>query len=83
MPAIVGAVNVNSVAGVMNIGDVRIISPRSYTKTFAGGGSFNSGKRLTINNPRSVIHIHESDSNDWPVFVQNTIDSTDKGRVSP
>jgi spore germination protein PA len=83
MPAIVGAVNVNSITGVFNIGDVRTISPKSYSKTFAGGGSFNSGTNLYINNKRSVIHVHESGRDEWPVFVQDVGDSEDKGRDYP
>jgi spore germination protein PA len=62
MPAIVGAVNVNSVSGVFNIGDVRTISPKTFSKTFAGGGSFNSGDKLDINNHQSIIKVYDPDA---------------------
>lgn len=61
MPAIVGTVNVNNISGVFNIGDVRTIAPRSLLKTFAGGGSFNSGETLNIRNAPSVINIYGTD----------------------
>ncbi|MET3288180.1 spore germination protein [Brevibacillus fluminis] len=72
MPAIVGSVNINSMTGVMNIGDVRTIAPQSVTKTFAGGGSFNSGTNLLINNPKSIIQIYDSEAEDQAVFIQRT-----------
>jgi spore germination protein PA len=70
MPAIVGAVSVNSLSGVMNIGDVRFITPQSYTKTFSGGGSFNSGTNLLINNPKSTIQVYDSPVDDQSIFLQ-------------
>ncbi len=69
MPAIVGSVNVNSLVGVMNIGDVWRIAPTTYEKTFAGGGSFNAGKNLTINNSNSVMNIYETEPSGMPVMV--------------
>lgn len=60
MPAIVGAVNVNAVDGVFNIGDVGIISPTSYAKTYAGGGSFNTGNYMNVSNASSVINVYDS-----------------------
>lgn len=80
MPAIVGIVNVNSVGGVMNIGDVRIISPRTSEKTFAGGGSFNSGTNLGIDNSRSVINVYESAGFDQTIFREEDRDLFDKER---
>lgn len=70
MPAIVGTVNVNNVGGVFNIGDVRIIAPKAWAKTFAGGGSFNSGKTLTINTGRTVLNVYDTCKNDQTVMVQ-------------
>lgn len=61
MPAIVGTVNINSISGVFNIGDVRTISPKNLAKTFAGGGSFNSGDQLNIKNAPSIINIYDSE----------------------
>ncbi|NOU97365.1 spore germination protein [Paenibacillus sp. LMG 31456] len=62
MPAIVGAINVISVSGVFNVGDVGIISPTTYSKTYAGGGSFNSGETLNVNNSSSVINVYDSEA---------------------
>ena len=62
MPAIVGTVNINSLEGVLNVGDVHTISPTGYFKTFAGGGSFNSGDTLNVNNGPSVIHVYGTDA---------------------
>ncbi|HJV45150.1 MAG TPA: spore germination protein [Bacillota bacterium] len=70
MPAIVGIVNVNSISGVLNIGDVRTIAPKSISKTFAGGGSFNSGDNLRVNNGKSITYIHDSDVVDHPIFAE-------------
>lgn len=80
MPAIVGIVNVNSVSGVFNIGDVRIISPRTEEKTFAGGGSFNSGTNLGIDNSRSVINVYESSGFDQTFFQEVDRDLSAKER---
>ncbi|MCS7464407.1 spore germination protein [Paenibacillus doosanensis] len=62
MPAIVGAINVNAVNGVFNVGDVGTIAPTTYSKTYAGGGSFNSGDTLNINNLPSVINVYGSEA---------------------
>lgn len=82
MPAIVGVINVNSVSGVFNVGDVRKISPVSYTKTFAGGGSFNSGTTLNVKIPRSVVYVNEIKNDDLPVFVEQMREPFTKGRDS-
>jgi spore germination protein PA len=80
MPAIVGVININNIAGVFNVGDVRTISPASYSKTFAGGGSFNSGDRLSVKIPRSVVYVNEARGDDWPVFVEDVSESMAKRR---
>lgn len=61
MPAIVGTVNVNSMTGVLNVGDVRIIAPIADNYTFAGGGSFNSGDTMNVTNASSIIRISDTD----------------------
>jgi spore germination protein PA len=61
MPTIVGTVNVNVVSGVLNIGDVYIIAPRGFFRTFAGSGSFNTGDTLNVSNAPSVINVYDSD----------------------
>lgn len=70
MPAIVGAVNVNSVgsAGVFNIGDVHTISPYNAAKTFSGAGSFNTGEYLRINNEYSNTNTYDRDLVDQPTI---------------
>lgn len=62
MPAIVGVVNINTLGGVFNIGDVGSITPSNFSKTYAGGGSFNSGETLNVNNASSVINVYGSES---------------------
>jgi len=63
MPAIVGAVKVNSVgnSSIFNIGDVFAMSPHSTAKTFAGAGSFNTGDGMRINNQQSVTNTYDTD----------------------
>ncbi|WP_391560725.1 spore germination protein [Robertmurraya sp.] len=72
MPAIVGTVNVNHISGVFNIGDVHTISPKNLAKTFAGGGSFNSGDRLNIKNAPSIINVYDSDTYEQTILSNPT-----------
>ncbi|WP_019121490.1 spore germination protein [Brevibacillus massiliensis] len=81
MPAIVGTVNINSLSGVFNIGDVNAITPSTVVKTFAGGGSFNSGTNLTVNNSPSVINVYDTGSGDQAVFIQERDGSISKERT--
>ncbi|HHY72538.1 MAG TPA: spore germination protein [Bacillus bacterium] len=71
MPAIVGAVNVVSLAAssVMNIGDVFTIAPKSTAKTFAGAGSFITGDTNTVTNYYSNTNTYESDTVDQPMLL--------------
>ncbi|MFC4322324.1 spore germination protein [Litchfieldia salsa] len=66
MPAIVGAVKVNSIgnSSIFNIGDVFNIAPASTAKTFAGAGSFNTGDGLQVYNQRSVTNTYDTDTID-------------------
>lgn len=73
MPAIVGTINVNMISGVFNIGDVHRIAPKNWAKTFAGGGSFNSGDQLDIKNAPSIINIYDSER------YEQTIQSNETG----
>ncbi|GMB08854.1 spore germination protein [Thermolongibacillus altinsuensis] len=63
MPAIVGAVKINSIgnSGIFHIGDVFAISPYSVVKTFAGAGSFNIGDGLRIYNQYSNTNTNDPD----------------------
>jgi spore germination protein PA len=69
MPAIVGAIKVNSVgtSSIVHIGDVITISPSSEVKTFAGAGSFNTGDGLNIYNQNSVTNTYDNDVIDQPI----------------
>ncbi|MBM7694000.1 spore germination protein PA [Peribacillus deserti] len=71
MPAIVGAVQVISIgdSGVFNIGDVYKIAPFSFSKTFAGAGSFNTGDRISVNNQVSSTNTYDADGADQPIFA--------------
>lgn len=82
MPAIVGAININTVTGVLNIGDVGIISPSTYSKTYAGGGSFNSGKTLNVSNAPSVINVYGSEAYDQTLIRPPLRDSVKEDEQS-
>ncbi|MGM9987773.1 MAG: spore germination protein [Bacillaceae bacterium] len=43
MPSFIGAIIVESSSGTITTGDFNNISPKSGTKTFAGGGGLNTG----------------------------------------
>ncbi|MEH7383666.1 spore germination protein [Bacillus sp. JJ1533] len=66
MPAIVGAIKVNSIgnSSVMNVGDVFQIAPVSTAKTFAGAGSFNTGNGNRVYNNQSVTNSYDVDTID-------------------
>ncbi|WP_085992764.1 spore germination protein [Oceanobacillus senegalensis] len=69
MPAKVGAVKVTSVSSssIFNIGDVYSMAPISNAKTYAGGGSFNTGSGIRINVNDSYTYINDTDKLDQPV----------------
>ncbi|MYL56540.1 spore germination protein [Virgibacillus halodenitrificans] len=69
MPAKVGAVKVITVgsSSIFNIGDVYNMSPESSAKTFAGGGSFNTGPGIRINLGNSTTYVNDPDKIDQPV----------------
>ncbi|OIU72550.1 spore germination protein [Rossellomorea aquimaris] len=58
MPAIVGIAQVVSVgsSGVFHIGDVFTINPISTAKTFAGAGSFITGRGISVYNESSLTY---------------------------
>lgn len=68
MPAIVGAVNIISIgtSSIFHIGDVQYITPQSNVKTYAGGGSFNTGEGIQIHLGNSNTVINDSDKVDQP-----------------
>ncbi|WP_182200062.1 spore germination protein [Paraliobacillus salinarum] len=69
MPAIVGAVKVNSIgaSSIFHIGDVYIMQPYSDLKTFAGGGSFNTGNGLSIHINEANTQINDQDKIDQTI----------------
>ncbi|WP_226576849.1 spore germination protein [Halobacillus litoralis] len=69
MPAKVGAVKVISLSSssIFNIGDVYNMAPQAQAKTFAGGGSFNTGDGIRININRSETFVNDSELIDQPI----------------
>ncbi|MFD2630338.1 spore germination protein [Oceanobacillus kapialis] len=69
MPAKVGAVKVINVSssGIFNIGDVYSMSPESSAKTYAGGGSFNTGDGMHINLANSTTYVYDPDKIDQSI----------------
>lgn len=69
MPAVVGAIKVNSIStgGIFHVGDAFILNPRSTSKTFAGAGSFNTGDHLVVQSEYSVTKTNDSDLQDQTI----------------
>lgn len=69
MPAKVGAVKVITISSssIFNIGDVYSMSPTSSAKTYAGGGSFNTGNGIQIHLNHSKTYVNDSDKIDQPI----------------
>jgi len=63
VPAILGALKVINVSsgGVVHIGDVGIIAPKTAAKTYAGSGSFNTGDFPATSNMISSTNTNDSD----------------------
>ncbi|MCP3026717.1 spore germination protein [Halobacillus sp. A5] len=63
MPAKVGFVKVITVSssGVFNIGDVFSMAPYAVSKTFAGGGSFNTGNGIRIHLNKAETYINDKE----------------------
>ncbi|MEW9674995.1 spore germination protein [Lentibacillus sp. L22] len=66
MPAKVGAVKVVSIgsSSIFNIGDVYAMCPESQAKTYAGGGSFNTGNGTKIRLGQSSTNVYDKDTFD-------------------
>ncbi|MDX8045761.1 spore germination protein [Gracilibacillus sp. S3-1-1] len=66
MPAIVGAVKVINLSSssIFHIGDVYKIEPYTQSKTFAGGGSFNTGNEMRIHMVNAQTHMVDNDQFD-------------------
>lgn len=63
MPAKVGAVKVINIASssIFNIGDVYSMAPDSSAKTYAGGGSFNTGNGIRVQLTNSKTYVSDPD----------------------
>ncbi|ARU61627.1 spore germination protein PA [Tumebacillus sp. BK434] len=70
MPAILGNLKVINISsgGVLSIGDVGLISPKTTAKTYAGSGSFNTGDF-----PQTYNVISSTNTNDNDVLDENVI----------
>ncbi|SEO50011.1 spore germination protein PA [Amphibacillus marinus] len=66
MPAIVGALRIQSVgtSSIIHVGDVYSINSYSEAKTFAGGGSFNTGDAVTVQIDHAQTAINDNDKFD-------------------
>lgn len=66
MPAIVGAIKIISIgsSSIFHVGDVYMIQPFSEAKTFAGGGSFNTGDGISIRLSESTTQVNDQDKFD-------------------
>lgn len=69
MPAVVGAIQIITVSSssIFNIGDVYMMSPYTSAKTFAGGGSFNTGTKVNVKLEHSDVKLLEQDAIDQPI----------------
>ncbi|HEU4964361.1 MAG TPA: spore germination protein [Bacilli bacterium] len=70
MPAILGNLKVINVSsgGVLHIGDVGIISPKTTAKTYSGSGSFNTGDF-----PQTYNVVSSTNTNDNDVIDDNIL----------
>ena len=49
------------ISGIFHIGDVFAIRPISYSRAFAGAGSFNVGDNVSVYNYQSATTVNDSD----------------------
>ncbi|MBM7540148.1 spore germination protein [Amphibacillus cookii] len=66
MPAIVGAIKVQAIStsSILHVGDVYMIHPYAEVKTFAGGGSFNTGANIEVHLGKAQTILHDQDQFD-------------------
>ncbi|CAM4089617.1 spore gernimation protein GerPA [Bacillus manliponensis] len=69
MPAMVGHIHIVNIgsSGVFHIGDVFAIRPISYSKAFAGAGSFNVGDNISVYNYENTTSVSDNDGVDQPI----------------
>lgn len=63
MSAIVGAVNINTNSGTINMGNTAVISPQSNTKSITGQGGSNTGNIVNVLNNENVTNTIDTASN--------------------
>ncbi|MFC0275014.1 spore germination protein [Metabacillus herbersteinensis] len=72
MPAIVGPIKINSVAGgVVNFGDSFYLSPKSNSKSALGSGASNTGDFLIVNNGLNATNFIDPDLSDQNMVGNN------------
>ena len=70
MPAMVGHIRIVNIgsSGIFHIGDVFAIRPISYSRAFAGAGSFNVGDNVSVYNYQSATTVNDSDVVDQAII---------------
>ncbi len=70
MPAMVGHIRIVNIgsSGIFHIGDVFAISTISYSRAFAGVGSFNVGDNVSVYNYQSATTVNDSDVVDQAII---------------
>jgi spore germination protein PA len=63
MPAKVGMIKVVTISSssIFNVGDVFHMAPKTWAKTFAGGGSFNTGNSVHVQVANSNTNIQDNE----------------------
>lgn len=68
LPAIVGPIKINSVAGgVINFGDSFYLSPKSAEKSASGAGANNTGDFLNTNTGFNITNTIDPDVSDQAI----------------
>jgi len=67
LPAIIGAVNINSNTGTVSFGDSINVSPKNAFKTFSGSGGSNTGNVVNTVSGTSVTNIIDPSAIDQPI----------------
>ncbi|MDM5153797.1 spore germination protein [Bacillus sp. DX1.1] len=70
MPAMVGHIHIANIgsSGIFHIGDVFAIRPISYSRAFAGAGSFNVGEAVSVYNYESSTNVNDQDVVDQAII---------------
>lgn len=73
MPAMVGQIRIVNIgsSGIFHIGDVFAIRPISYSRAFAGAGSFNVGDNVSVYNYQNTTTVNDTDVVDQAIVGTN------------